>query len=117
MGFIFILGVLGLVVWLIWTCVGEWVQNREYRQYCEKNNCNLALQAKYEVGTFGVDLDAVEALRKDYPNMSELSAFEIAEVLERKRKMEAETQYKYDVPAGMKFVNFDKYIALTAKYH
>lgn len=80
--------------------------NREYR----RNNYNYSVQIRYEKNSIGYDLDKViEAVKNDYPNISECNAYEVAFAAIAKRKMESETNYKYEPRGVAKHFDLTRY--------
>lgn len=80
--------------------------NQEYLN----NNYNYSVQIEYERNSIGFDLDKViDAIKNDYPNISEGNAYEVAFAAIAKRKMEEETNYKYEVRGVAQYFELDKY--------
>lgn len=71
---------------------------------------NFSAQLRYERNSIGYDLDKViEAIKDDYPNISDCNAYEVAFAAIAKRKMEEETHYKYEQRGITKYFELEKY--------
>lgn len=80
--------------------------NKEYLN----NNYNYSVQIRYERNSIGFDLDKViEAIENDYPNISKCNAYEVAFAAIAKRKMEEETNYKYEPRGVSKYFDLARY--------
>lgn len=80
--------------------------NREYLD----SKYNFSAQLRYERNSIGYDLDKViDAIKDDYPNISECNAYEVAFAAIAKRKMEEETNYRYEQRGITKYFDLEKY--------
>lgn len=85
-------------------------QNMEYLQ----GNYSYAVQSDYDFNRgklyAAYDLDrVVEAIKADYPRMTDYNAWEVAEAAVAKKMMEEQTNYKYKLSENCKFFDLDKY--------
>lgn len=84
--------------------------NEEYN----KSGYSFLIQSEYDnkwgkyLNTF--DMDAIqEDIKKDYPKMNDITAFELSGVIAAKILMEEETNYTYKVPERFESIYIEKY--------
>lgn len=88
-------------------------KNREFRSH----KYSSYIQADYDFGKTGemvltYDFDKIkQAIKKDYPNMSNMWISKITQTAIAKRMMEEETDYEYRIPEEIQNaeINLDKY--------
>lgn len=90
---------------------------REYQEKIEKSY-HYSTQVDYDYGLKG-DLKRITrefdymkikaAIKKDFPAMSETNVHQVICMAVRKRWMESESPYKYEVPERFELVDIDKY--------
>lgn len=115
--FSFIVGLFSLGAAAGIECKSRSQAEREYQEKIEKGY-NYSTQVDYDYGLKGSlerilrEFDYMKikaAIEKDFPAMSETNVHQVVCMAVRKRWMESESPYKYEVPERFGLVDIDKY--------